>query len=301
MAPAARETRSSASVSSHQRAWWSRAAGIVKNVAGYDFPKLLTGSMGTLGIITQVTLKVRPIPEASAIAWIPFHQASTIAEALDRLNTSGTRPIAIDLLNSEAGLLVGRVLSVPTAAWVLVIGFDDNADSVRWQIGRLKDELAQGDMVVIEHDRAATMWESLTEFQALKLGPISFVANLRPSQVVSFVDQLGEALVDPGERRQRDRAGPRARRLDHRSGCDGDRHSSSSGTRGRWRIGSFALPDGVERTPRRVGIRPAGLDDGRAGQAGSRPARRHEPRPVCWYNMRVGNGDGHGLERSDAT
>ena len=37
---------------------------VVKNVAGYDFPKLLTGSMGTLGIITQMTLKVRPIPEA---------------------------------------------------------------------------------------------------------------------------------------------------------------------------------------------------------------------------------------------
>ena len=35
---------------------------VVKNVAGYDFPKLLTGSMGTLGIITQLTLKVRPDP-----------------------------------------------------------------------------------------------------------------------------------------------------------------------------------------------------------------------------------------------
>ncbi len=33
---------------------------VVKNVAGYDFPKLLTGSMGTLGVITQMTLKVRP-------------------------------------------------------------------------------------------------------------------------------------------------------------------------------------------------------------------------------------------------
>ena len=45
---------------------------VVKNVAGYDFPKLLTGSLGTLGIITQLTLKVRPIPEKSAIAWVCF-------------------------------------------------------------------------------------------------------------------------------------------------------------------------------------------------------------------------------------
>src|SRR5262249_18731414 len=72
---------------------------VVKNVAGYDFPKLLTGSMGPLGIISQVTLKVRPIPEASVIAWVPFAAPTRLAAALDQLNTSGTRPIALDLLN----------------------------------------------------------------------------------------------------------------------------------------------------------------------------------------------------------
>ena len=65
---------------------------VVKNVAGYDFPKLLTGSMGTLGIITQLTLKVRPIPEASAIAWSPLAGPNEAAERLDRLNHSDARP-----------------------------------------------------------------------------------------------------------------------------------------------------------------------------------------------------------------
>ena len=51
---------------------------VVKNVAGYDFPKLLTGSLGTLGILTQMTLKVRPAPEASAIAWASFPDADRL-------------------------------------------------------------------------------------------------------------------------------------------------------------------------------------------------------------------------------
>ena len=76
---------------------------VVKNVAGYDLPKLLTGSMGTLGIITQLTLKVRPMPEKSAIAWVCFRNLDAVAlAALEMLNVSETRPIAVELLNSSA-------------------------------------------------------------------------------------------------------------------------------------------------------------------------------------------------------
>ena len=100
---------------------------VVKNVAGYDFPKLLTGSMGTLGIITQLTLKVRPIPEASAIAWVPFWNLTNLSDTLDQLNTSGTRPIAIDLLNASGAKLAGHGLGLPSGQGILVLGYEDNA------------------------------------------------------------------------------------------------------------------------------------------------------------------------------
>ncbi len=88
---------------------------VVKNVAGYDLPRLLTGSLGTLGVITQMTLKVRPLPEASAIVWAGFDDVAGLAEVLDQLNTSMTRPVAIDVLNQPAALAVGEPLGLPSA------------------------------------------------------------------------------------------------------------------------------------------------------------------------------------------
>ena len=166
---------------------------VVKNVAGYDFPKLLTGSMGTLGVIAQLTLKVRPIPEASAIAWLPMTGPVAAAEHLERLNTSATRPIALDLLNAPAARAIGGSLGLSGEYPALVVGFEDNADSVRWQLDRLKAEVGRADLIVVEGERTVPLWDALNGFQAAGPGPLSFVANLRPSTVAGFVEGL-----DPG-------------------------------------------------------------------------------------------------------
>jgi glycolate oxidase FAD binding subunit len=166
---------------------------VVKNVAGYDFPKLLTGSMGTLGTIVQLTVKVRPIPEASAIAWVPLTGPVAAAELLDRMNTSGARPIALDLLNAPAARTIGQSLGLSGEYSILAIGLEDNADSVRWQIDRLKSEIGRAELMVVEGEQTAPLWDALNGFQAAEHGPFRFVANLRPSTVAGFVEGL-----DPG-------------------------------------------------------------------------------------------------------
>ena len=165
---------------------------VVKNVAGYDFPKLLTGSLGTLGVITQMTLKVRPIPEASALAWVPLWNRMGLAGALDQLNSSGTRPMALDVLNAPASRIAGRGLGMPSGDLIMVIGYEDNARSVRWQLDRLKQELGRSDFAVVEGADAAPLWEALTEFQAAQLGPVTIVANMKPSSVASFLERLDQ-------------------------------------------------------------------------------------------------------------
>jgi glycolate oxidase FAD binding subunit len=175
---------------------------VVKNVAGYDFPKLLTGSLGTLGVITQLTLKVRPIPEASAIAWVPFWNRTSMSSTLDGLNTSATRPIAIELLNAPASLVAGRGLGLPTGDLILAIGYEDNARSVRWQLDQLAKELGRSDFAIVEGTDVAPLWEALAEFQAAWLGPVTLVANVPPSRVAPFVERL-----DPQEWSAQARAG----------------------------------------------------------------------------------------------
>src|SRR5207248_909399 len=66
---------------------------VVKNVAGYDICKLAVGSLGTLGIITEVTLKLRPLPEEQALAVIPC--AGDPELILQRLQTIRTEPVCI--------------------------------------------------------------------------------------------------------------------------------------------------------------------------------------------------------------
>jgi glycolate oxidase FAD binding subunit len=163
---------------------------VVKNVAGYDFPRLLTGSMGTLGIITRMTLKVRPLPEASAIVWVPVPAVSTLGATLDALNTSGSRPVAIEVLSPDAARTVGAPSGLPVGDWVLAIGLEDNAASVRWQVDRLGAELGQSRLHVRENNDTGPIWSALTEYLAVEPGPMTCVASQRPSGAVRFLESI---------------------------------------------------------------------------------------------------------------
>ena len=165
---------------------------VVKNVAGYDFPKLLTGSMGTLGILTHMTLKVRPKPEASALAVLSVSTTDDLARALDALNLSATRPIAIELFNAEGAKGLG-LEGFGDSPWSIVVGFEDNAPSVAWQLGRFRDEAAGHDVRIFDGEAAPAVWKALVECFAETPGPITIEANLPPSKVAEFASAL-----DPG-------------------------------------------------------------------------------------------------------
>jgi glycolate oxidase FAD binding subunit len=78
---------------------------VMKNVAGYDVSRALAGSMGTLGVICEVSLKVLPLPPASATIRFECDQA----EALQRMNAWAGRPLPISASAWWSGMLVLRL------------------------------------------------------------------------------------------------------------------------------------------------------------------------------------------------
>ncbi len=157
---------------------------VVKNVAGYDLPKLLTGSMGTLGIIAELTLKVRPRPEAAAIVRARYPSLADACAAGDLLGLSATRPVSLDLMNSS-----GR----PVGAWTVAVGLEGNAEAVAWQVERLKGELGRAELEILEGEAAESCWADLVERQAGGGSSLTLKANLRPSLLPGWL-----GMLDPG-------------------------------------------------------------------------------------------------------
>jgi len=75
---------------------------VVKNVAGYDMCKLFVGSLGTLGIITEVTLRMAPSPETAATV-IASGTYEQMLQLVDELQRAPLLPAAVFVLNGEAG------------------------------------------------------------------------------------------------------------------------------------------------------------------------------------------------------
>ncbi len=171
---------------------------VVKNVAGYDLMKLLTGSYGTLGVISQVTFRVYPLPESSGTV-ILTGETNALAEAAQILLSSALTPTAVDLLSPQ---LVEK-LSLGKGSG-LVVRFQSIAESVKQQSARLLEvgeKLGLQGTSCGENDEHQ-LWQRLPETVGNSANNLAIICKIgiRPSEAVKAINELPvqDALIHAG-------------------------------------------------------------------------------------------------------
>ena len=108
---------------------------VVKNVAGFDLPKLFVGSRGSLGVILEATFKLAPLPEARLVFEVSLENAEELVRVGRRLLDRGLSPCVLD------GHRMARGKANASAAY-LVVGFVGSKDEVTDQGDRLQSMLS---------------------------------------------------------------------------------------------------------------------------------------------------------------
>jgi glycolate oxidase len=155
----------------------------VKGVTGYDLTALLTGSEGTLGVIVEATVRIRPIPEGGvATVGAFFSDVTAAAAACAAVTAARVRPAVMELMDAASVAAVSRHLGAevvqPGAAFVLV------------QTDTLSAEVEAGEIARVFEASGALRVELSTD-AATGEALLAFRRAVHPS-----LEALGEVLIE---------------------------------------------------------------------------------------------------------
>ncbi len=154
---------------------------VLKNVTGLDLCKLLTGSYGTLAVITEVTLKVLPRAELTGSLLLPGLDAVRGVAALSAALGS---PYGVSGAAWLPGDAAERVPELAGRGAVALVRIEDFARSVEYRLGRLTESLKPfGAAVLLDDAASRAAWRAVRDAVPLRAEPGDAVwrVSVRPS------------------------------------------------------------------------------------------------------------------------
>ena len=178
----------------------------IKGVAGYDLTGLFVGSEGTLGIVTEVTVKLLPRPREVATALVCFADVATAAKAVSRVLAEGILPRCLELIDdvSVRAIAKGSPFQLPAGAGAaLLVETDGNdPDQVLAEMARVAEAVrgdAAGEVIVAQNEsQRRDIWEtrkylsvSLRQLKPKKLSEDIAVPRSRIPEMVARCREIG--------------------------------------------------------------------------------------------------------------
>ncbi len=154
---------------------------VLKNVTGLDLCKLLTGSHGTLAVITEVTLKVLPAPEAVGTLVLPGLDPVAGVSALSAALGSPYGVSGAAWLPAEAAARVPALSGLGQS--VALIRIEDFARSVSYRTERLQQAIGMPGAALLDDATSRDVWRAVRDVRPLSLEPGDAVwrVSVRPS------------------------------------------------------------------------------------------------------------------------
>ncbi len=136
----------------------------MKSVSGFDLTRLFVGSEGTLGVITEITLKINPKPPLTQTAMATFDILEDAGNAVSEIMYSGILPSALEVVNQQTLMAINQNtdLNLPEVEALLVAEVDGyTREETEFQLAKIVD--------IFEKNKASTVRkaESQEEAEAL--------------------------------------------------------------------------------------------------------------------------------------
>jgi glycolate oxidase len=156
----------------------------LKNVSGYDLTRLLCGSEGTLGIFTEIILRLVPLPPAKTTLQAAFGDLDDAATTVTAIMAAGMVPTTLELMDRTVLDVIsdyGGAQFNADAEALLLIEVDGDEDLVNAQGARIEALCRKKGAIAV--DRARTPEEAEKLWQARRTA-FGAVASMRPNCIV---------------------------------------------------------------------------------------------------------------------